>query len=160
MEINDYIDGTTVLFYINTESGWIPVGCLTDNPFSVSTDRLETTVRGSGGFKSYIPTIHDYSLSLSGILSKNEGVVSYNDLSTLQRTRVIFEWMISSTDNHIGESGTAFITELSLGSSAHAWVSFSCTLSPASGGVSGILVWSQNGLNVVSQNGENMIQIK
>lgn len=156
---SNYIMGDTVLFYINTVDGWLPVCSLTDSPISRDTARIETSARGSGGHKSYLPSMHDYSISLSGILTKAEGVVSYNDLDILQENRVIFDWRSMTADGYIAKTGSAFITNLSLNTAAREWVSFSCTLSPAEGGMSNILVWSQNGFNVVSENGNNLIQI-
>ena len=157
--LSNHIMGDDVMFYIKTVDGWLPVCALTDAPMSRDTGRIETTARGSNGNKSYLPTMHDYSISLSGILTKAEGVVSYNDLDILQENRVIFEWRSMTADGYISKTGSAFITNLSLNTTARAWVSFSCTLSPANGGMSNILVWSQDGFNIVSQDGENAIQI-
>ena len=150
--------GEDVLFYIKTVNGWLPVCALTDAPMSRDTGRIETTGRGSNGNKSYLPTMHDYSISLSGILTKAEGVVSYNDLDILQENRVIFEWRILSNDGYISKTGSAFITNLTLNTEASAWVSFSCALSPAKGGVNPlVLIWSENGLNAVSEDGNNNV---
>ena len=154
MNIEDYIEGGNVLLYIETDSGWIPVGCLTSNPFGKSTESIETTVRGNGGYRSYMPGYHNYSLSFSGVVSKNRDLVSYNDLDLLQENRVIFGWRISSSDGYIAKEGVAFISELTLDSNAGEWVSFSCTLTPYSGGLLDVLVWSENGLNIVENKGK------
>lgn len=155
-----YIKGDDVFLYINTDVGLLPVSCLIDNPLDEISVPLETTSRGSGGFRTYIPTIQDYSININGYLFTGVGVFSYEDLKLLKRSGTPFEWQIRSNDGVIGESGTAFISALSLGSPSGGVVTFSATLMPYSGGLSNILLWSQNGLNVVSQNGENMIQIK
>ena len=157
--LSNYIIGEDVLFYIKTVDGWLPVCSLTDAPISRDTGRIETTARGSNGNKSYLPTMHDYSISLSGILTKKEGVVSYEHLDQLQENRVIFEWRSMTADGYISKTGSAFITNLSLNTTSRAWVSFSCTLSPASGGMSNILAWSQNGFNVVQDGNNNGIEI-
>ena len=157
---SNYIMGDTVLFYIKTIDGWLPVCSLTDSPISRDTARIETTSRGSNGNKSYFPTLHDYSISLSGILTKKSGVVSYDDLDILQENRVIFDWRILSPDGHISKTGSAFITNLTLNTAVGSWVSFSCTLSPASGGMrNAVLLWTENGFNVVTENGSNAITI-
>lgn len=155
----DYMQGEDILFYILTVDGWLPVACLTDNPFTRTTERIQTTARGSGGTRSYLPSTHDYNLSLSGILTKKAGVVSYNDLDQLQDDRIIFQWRMLSGDGYIAKTGSSFITSLTLNSAARAYVTFSCELSPALGELGNILVWSQDGFNIVSQDGNNAIQI-
>ncbi len=162
-DFSNYIKGDAVMLYIQVDqdgvNSWLPVGCLTSTPFSRSTGRIEIGGRGSGNYKAYLPTIHDYSLSCSGILTKDEGVVSYNDLDWLQDNRIVFRWRMASADGHIAKTGDAFITDLGLTADANAWCSFSCTFSPGILGLGNILVWSQDGFNIVSQNGENAIQI-
>lgn len=155
----NYIQGEELMLYIQTADGWLPVSCLTSMPFNKTTGRIETTARGSGGYRSYLPTLHDYELSVSGVLTKDPNVVSYNHLYGLQENRIIFEWRMQSPDGYIAKTGTSFITALSLTSDARAYCSFSCSFSPASDGVSNILVWSQDGFNIVSQDDNNLIEI-
>lgn len=159
MNINDYIQGDDVMLYINTDAGYIPVACITSMPLERTTDRIETTVRGDEGNKSYMPGYHDYTLSVSGVISKADGVISYDGLDKLQENRVVFDWKIQSSDGYIAKSGTAFITNLSLNSDAGSWVTFGCTLSPSHGGLANILVWSQDGLNVVEDGTGKVITI-
>ena len=153
------MQGEEILFYILTVDGWLPVACLTDNPFTRTTERIQTTSRGSGGYRSYIPSIHDYNLSLAGVLTKKIGVVSYNDLDQLQEDRIIFQWRMLSGDGYIAKTGSSFITSLTLNSAAGAYVTFGCELSPSGGGIGNILVWSQDGFNVVEDGNNNAIQI-
>ena len=159
MDNEDYILGEQVMLSFNTLNGWLPVGCITTNGLERSRGRIETTGRGSNGDKSYRPTDKDYSISFEGVLSKSDSLVSYNHLDQLFEDGTVFEWRIMSADGWIAKTGPSFITALALGTAARQWVTFSCTLSPAVGGISKILVWSQNGLNIVSQDGENAIQI-
>ncbi len=147
--------GDTVLFYINTVDGWLPVCAVTNTPLSRDTGRIETSSRGSGGNRSYRPTMHDYTAGFDGVLTKAAGVVSYEHLDQLQENRVIFDWRILSNDGYISKTGSAFITNLTLNTEVRSWVSFSCALSPASDGMSDILLWSQNGFNVV-ENGNGL----
>lgn len=155
---DNYIMGEGVLFYIKTVNGWLPVCALTDAPMSRDTGRIETTARGSNGNKSYLPAMHDYSISLSGILTKKAGVVSYNDLDILQENRVIFDWRSITADGYISKTGSAFITNLTLNTATREWVSFSCTLSPAEGGMKSlVLIWTENGFNAVSEDGNNNV---
>lgn len=152
------------MLYIEVENegdkSWLPVGCLTSAPFSRSTGRIEIGGRGSGNYKAYLPTMHDYSLSCSGILTKADGIVSYKDLDWLQDNRIVFRWRMMSADGHIAKTGDAFITELGLTADTNAWCGFSCTFSPASGGVeNAVLAWTENGLNIVTENGSNAVTI-
>ena len=84
---DDLIDGINLMLYIKVNAGMLPVCALTSNPFTRTTGRLETTARGGDGYRSYIPTLHDYELSFGGILSKNTGVVSWKDLDYLQENK-------------------------------------------------------------------------
>ena len=165
MDNNDYLLGEQIVLSFKVflpgsdQFSWLPVGCITSNGLDRSRGRIETTGRGSAGNKSYRPTDKDYNLSFDGVLSKSGGLVSYNHLDQLFEDGTVFEWRMMSADGWIAKTGTSFITSLSLGTAARAWVTFSCTLSPAAGGVSKILVWSQDGLNIVSQDGTNLIEI-
>lgn len=156
---DNYIKGETVILSIEVGGVYMPAACVTSMPFNKSTGRIETGGRGSGSQRTYLPTLHDYDLSFSGIATKQTGVVSYNDLDYLQDNRIVFKWRILSNDGHISKHGDAFITGLSLSTDANTWCGFNCTLSPGVLSLSNILVWSQNGFNVVSQDGNNAIQI-
>lgn len=160
MDSNDFIFTDTPVLFIRTVDGWLPAACLTNVPFERTTERIETSARGSGGDRSYLAGMHDYSLSFNGILTKAEGVVSYNDLDQLQQDRIVFEWRLITSDGWIAKTGTSFITSLRVTFEAGQWVSFSCALSPAAGGARNMnLMWTENGFNVVTENGSNAITI-
>lgn len=156
---DNYIKGETVILSIQVGGIYMPAACVTSMPFNKSTGRMETGGRGSGGYRTYLPTLHDYDLSFSGIVTKQTGVVSYNDLDFLQDNRIVFKWQILSEDNHIAKSGDGFITGLSLTTDANTWCGFNCTLSPGVLGSNNILLWSQDGFNVVQDGNNNLIQV-
>lgn len=157
---DDYIKGETVILSIEVGGVYMPIACLTDNPFSRSVGFIETGGRGGGEGRSYLPTLGDYDLSCNGIVNKSTDSFSYKDLKTLTENRVIFNWRMFSADGYINESGSAFIIGLSFSAAANTWVGFSCTFKPAAAlNVSHTLVWSENGLNIVSENGVNAIKI-
>lgn len=156
----NYVQGNDVLLYIRTAEGFKAVSCLIDNPLQESTEVIETTSRGSGRFRSYIGGVQDYTISFTAHMVNELGLVSYEHIKQLKRNIIIFDWRLMATDGVIAETGTSFISSLSLNSSVNSLVEFSATLTPSVGGVSDILLWSQDGFNVVSQNGENLVQIK
>lgn len=152
--MNNYIQGNDVLLYING----VAVACLTDNPLQESTEIIETTAKGNGGFRSYIAGIQDYSISFTGHMVTDAGVISYADLKNLKRNREVFDWRITDGDT-IDDIGAAFISSLSLISTVGEIVSFSATLTPSVGGIATPQVWSQDGFNIVTQDGNNLIQV-
>lgn len=133
--MNSYIKGDDVLFYIMVDNVYEPVSCLIDNPLQESTDVIETTARGSGGFRSYIPGIQDYSININANMVIDDGFISYDYIKKLKRDLEVFNWKIASLDGNILDKGAAFISELSMTNSTQEIVSFNATLTPYTKGI-------------------------
>lgn len=155
----NYIKGDDVFLYIKYNGAFNAIMCLIDNPLEESTEEIETTVRGTGGFRSFMPGIQDYRVSFTANMVYDEGLVSYSDIRQLKRDGIVFEWQLADSTGEIGDTGFAFISQLSLSSTVNEMVTFSATLTPAIGGLGDILLWSQDGFNVVSQDGLNEVQV-
>lgn len=154
-----YLQGDDIILYINTVNGYLPVMCLLDNPIEESTEVIETTSRGSGGFRSYIGGIQDYSVSFSAHIINDPNLVSYEHIKQLKRSITVFDWVMRNDDYSFSETGKGFISNLSIQSATKELVTFSATITSSIGGISDVLVWSQNGFNIVSQNGSDLIKI-
>lgn len=154
----DLITGDEILFFIQVEGEFVPVACLTNSSLPETTEAMETTVRGNNGWRSYTPTIQDYTVSLEGVIERTSDF-SYIFLQGLKRNKVVFKWRKATSEGEILDEGQAFINSLALNAPAGDVASFSATLTPGVGGILDILLWSQDGTNVVTQNGTNLTQV-
>ena len=121
-------NGTYKVLYIELDSVFKPVGCLTDNSFSESVEVIDSTTRqNTGGWGTSTPTRQSYSISFSGIETFDdlgETVVSYYNLQTIKRNRTKINWKIYSSLGGNTESGSGYITSLSSSASIDEAVSF------------------------------------
>lgn len=157
--MKQYIQGDDVFLYIKVDGTFMPICCLIDNPLDESTEEIETTARGSGGFRSYIPGVQDYRIQFSAFMIIDVGFLSYDGVKNLKRNREIFEWMLADADYNIADSGQGFFSSLNMTNQTGDVVTFSGTITPYVGGVSGISVWSQDGINGVQDGNNNLIEI-
>lgn len=109
------IDGTYKLLYIKTtETGgnFLPIGCLTEQSFSESSETIETTTRDNLGWKSFLPTYQSFNISFSGLDTTTlVGVTNYSLLETIKANRELIEWRIGTTTDFF--SGKGYIIDLS-----------------------------------------------
>ena len=121
-------NGTYKVLYIELDSVFKPVGCLTDNSFSESVEVIDSTTRqNTGGWGTSTPTRQNYSISFSGIETFDdlgETVVSYYNLQTIKRNRTKINWKIYSSLGGNTESGSGYITSLNSSASIDEAVSF------------------------------------
>ena len=121
-------NGTYKVLYIELDSVFKPVGCLTDNSFSESVEVIDSTTRqNTGGWGTSTPTRQSYSISFSGIETFDdlgETVVSYYNLQTIKRNRTKINWKIYSSLGGNTESGSGYITSLNSSASIDEAVSF------------------------------------
>lgn len=158
--MKQYIQGDDVFLYIKVDGTFMPICCLIDNPLDESTEEIETTARGSNGFRSYIPGVQDYRLNLNAFAIVDSSCVSYRHLTQLKRDRIIFEWLLQDPSYEISQKGFAFISSIQMTSQTNDLVTFSATLTPYIGGITDyILLWSEDGFNVVSENGDNLVKL-
>ena len=125
--MNELINGTNKILLISVSGGdYYPIGCLDSNSFEESVEMLGTSVRtNSGGWSSSVPTKQSYGISFSGLVTKEseiDGVVTYNDLRIIKRSRQVIQWKI--TDNEIEETGAGYIINLSDSANIDEFVSF------------------------------------
>jgi len=96
----EYFKGEERILYIKLEGVYIPIGCLTDNSFSESSETIDTTTRDNAGWATNKPIMQSYSITFSGIqvnstiAGGNFNVASYDRLKELKRYRQLLEWKI------------------------------------------------------------------
>jgi predicted secreted protein len=112
-----FLNGNTKLISIFKGDNYFPIGCLTSNSFSESSEVLETTTRDSiGGWKTFLPTNQSYSISFSGLVTTDDiggTVVSYDDLVNLKRNKTQIFWRSQNEKTGYFNSGRGYIVSLS-----------------------------------------------
>lgn len=121
-----FINGTYRILYIDSGSGFEPVGCLTNHSFSESSEVLDTTTRDNNGWVTSRPTNQNYNISFDGLVLEDDlsvGLQTYYDLTVIKRNRTLIQWRID--EKHYG---SGYITELSDENSIDESVSFSAEI--------------------------------
>lgn len=123
-----FINGSNRILYIKLEDTYVPIGCLTSNSFSESSDMLGTTTRdNTNGWTSSIPTNQSYSVPFDGVLTSeysSTSQITYYQLQIYKRTKSLIEWRV---DDGLGnyDYGSGYISDLSNANSVDEYVSFS-----------------------------------
>ena len=130
--MSDFTNGVYKVIYIYVNNNYVPIGCLTSNSFSESSEMLETTTRQNmNGWRTSIPTMQTYSISLSGLVTENdrsESILTYKDLQTLKREKTKISWKINTADPTKNDYGFGYITSLSNNSEIDSFIDFSAEI--------------------------------
>ena len=128
-----FIKGEDRVLSIKVDGNWLPIGCLTSNSFSESSEMLNTTTRdNTNGWQSSVPTTQSYSVSFDGILEDEYSSTSkttYYQLVTFKRYKNLIEWRVDdglTPANY--DYGSGYITELSNANEMDSFVTFSGTI--------------------------------
>ncbi|KPE49771.1 phage tail tube protein [Chryseobacterium indologenes] len=129
----DQIRGEENLFYIKKNNTWVPVACLISSPVSEESETIKTTTRDNAGWNTNLPTNQSYSIELNGIMIKDDldsgnNIISYRELRSYKRNRVLIEWMRKTLSGWYVDSGRAHITAISDSDTAGEFISFNATL--------------------------------
>lgn len=83
-----------------TDSAWTPFVCSTSGTLEISTEEIDTTVSGSGTWKTMLPTRHGWTLSGEGFVSLNEeNKIDFRMLQGYQINRTKLHLRIERTDD-------------------------------------------------------------
>lgn len=130
--MSDFTNGVYKLIYIYINGAYVPIGCLTSNSFSETAETLETTTRQNAeGWRTSIPTMQSYTISLSGLVTGNdrgETILTYRDLQTLKRNKTKFSWKIATNDPTKADFGSGYITSLSNNAEIDSFIDFSAEI--------------------------------
>lgn len=130
----EYTNGEDRILYIKYLGDWLPVGCLTANSISESSEMLPTTTRDNNGWATSRPMMQNYSISFDGIQINTTvaggtfTVASYDRLKLFKRNRALLDWKIEGSVFPVVDYGKAYITEISEASSVGEFLTFSGTL--------------------------------
>ena len=129
----DFYKGQDRILFIKVLGNYLPIACLQDNPFSETSEFIDTTTRDNAGWSTSRPNMQSYTISFSGlqvvtsVSGGNFSVVSYDKLKQLKRSRTLLEWKIEG-DFPIVDYGKCYISELSEATPVDEFLSFSGSL--------------------------------
>lgn len=124
-----FVEGDGKILYIqraDNDDDLYPVGCLTSNSISESSDLLPTTTRDGGGWETSIPNSQSYTVSFEAIsdtTTTNRAILK--DIRDLKRSKTKIVWAIIDFDNDQLDYGEGYISGLDESMPANDLVSFS-----------------------------------
>lgn len=127
------LKGENSIFFIKYNNIWCPIACETSNSFSESVEMINTTTRDNGGWKTELPTIQSYSISLEAVLTiddqtANSNVLSYNKIRKMKRDLALIEWKRETCGGWYIDEGKAHIVDISDANAVGEVITFSLTL--------------------------------
>ena len=124
--------GEERILYLKIDGEYLPIGCLTENSFSESSESFETTIKSESSWAAAKILNQNYSISFSGIqiLSRvgNNNMLSYDRLKEIKRNRQLLDWKIQGPTFQIVDYGKCYITEISEATPVDELITFSGTL--------------------------------
>ena len=129
-----YNKGDLRIFYIEWDGEYLPVGCLTSDSFSETSEMLKTTTRGDGNWSYDIPTRQSFNITIDGLLINtnfNNGdfsKISHDRLVVLKRNRTLINWKTADNNNRFVNTGQGHIKDLSDSASVGEFITFSATI--------------------------------
>jgi len=102
------VSGDNFVFYIYNGGTWKPYVCARSGSMAINTETIETTVTGSGNYKTYEPTVHSFTANIDGVISLNVvDSLSIADLQALQlaKTKILCRFIQTS------QAGDVYIKE-------------------------------------------------
>ena len=129
-----FTKGEDRVLYIKINNEYLPIGCLTGDSFSESSEMLDTTTRDNAGWKTSTPTLQSYNISFDGLaintsdLDGDQTKISYDRLTLLKRNKTLIEWKSQDTLGVFVSIGKGYITELSDSSEIDGFISFNASI--------------------------------
>ena len=103
------VPGENWIGYAYDGGTWKPIVCARSGNISIDTELLETTVTGSGNYRTFEPSVHTFGASLDGVCALGvAGSLGIADLQALQlaKTKVLWRFTQESVggDTYIKEA--------------------------------------------------------
>jgi len=130
----EFINGEDRILYIKVNGNYMPVGCLTGNSISESSEMLQTTTRDNSGWATSRPLNQNYSISFDGVQVNTTvaggsfSLLSYDKLKLLKRNKQLLDWKIEGSIFPVVDYGKCYITELSEASNVGEFLTFTGSL--------------------------------
>jgi surface protein len=129
-----FTKGEDRVLYIKINNDYLPIGCLTGDSFSESSEMLDTTTRDNAGWKTSVPTLQSYNISFDGLVINTSDIggdqtkISYDRLTLLKRNKTLIEWKSQDALGVFISIGKGYITELSDSSEIDGFISFNASI--------------------------------
>lgn len=111
--MSDLVPGIYYVFYLYQGGQWRGYMCARTMDIPVETGTIETTVTGSGNWRTFEPTAHSYGINIQGVISLDSSInLTFPQLRSLQfaKTPLLWRSVMTSQQNHTYvEEGTVFI---------------------------------------------------
>lgn len=111
--------GEERILYFKFDGVYLPIGCLSDNSFSETSEMLQTTTRETNGWTSSRPVQQSYSISFNGIQivtavqNGDNTKLSYDRLKEIKRSRQVIKWKLQGANFPIVDYGSCNIMSIS-----------------------------------------------
>jgi hypothetical protein len=115
---------TNLMLYIND----LPVGCLLSNGLSESISFIKTCKSTEDMGQKQLGQLHSYSVSFEAVYIVDNSLISWNDLKTLGRKRLLMDWSMINTDTNEGDAGEGFLENLEITGVSDDFVKFAGTI--------------------------------
>jgi hypothetical protein len=115
---------TNLMLYIND----LPVGCLLSNGLSESISFIKTCKSTQDMGQKQLGQLHSYSVSFEAVYIVDNSLISWNDLKTLGRKRLLMDWSMINTDTNEGDAGEGFLENLEITGVSEDFVKFAGTI--------------------------------
>lgn len=165
----EHFKGEDRILYIKLSGTYIPIGCLSDNSFSESSETIDTTTRDNAGWMTSRPTMQSYSISFNGIqvnstiAGGNFNVASYDRLKELKRGRILLDWKIQGSTFPIVDYGKAYLIDISEVATVNELITFSGTLNgfgkPLMAGIELVLLNNGDPSVIIQDGNTNLIKV-
>lgn len=132
--MSDFVNGADRILYIKIGANYVPIGCLSSNSFSESSEMLDTTTRDNNGWATSRPVNQSYSLSFDGVqvnstlVGGDFTVASYDKLKGYKRGKILIEWKLQGAVYPVVDYGSGYITELSEANTVNEFMTFNGTI--------------------------------
>lgn len=115
---------TNLMLYIND----LPVGCLLSNGLSESISFIKTCKSTEDMGQKQLGQLHSYSVNFEAVYIVDNSLISWNDLKTLGRKRLLMDWSMINTDTNEGDAGEGFLENLEITGVSEDFVKFAGTI--------------------------------
>jgi len=122
-----FVDGSIRILHIKVSDVWTPIGCLTSNNISESSETIVTTTRDNAGWNTIRPVTQSFEIGFTG-LKDPENALSYEQVKAYKRDRTRIEWRIDAGAGSDVDYGFGYVTQLEETADAGDLVTFSGTI--------------------------------
>lgn len=130
--MSEFYNGKYKIVYIYVNDTYKPLGCLTSNSFNETSEMLETTTRlNANGWRTSIPTMQSYTISLAGLVTydnRSDTILTYKDIRNLKRNKTKISWKINTAEPDKNDYGFGYISSISETAEVDSYISFTAEI--------------------------------